>query len=263
MQDLGTAAEGGADGVFPGLTPKNQERLLAILATYLPETITADRVIEQKTGYTSEICRNMKADVLAHLAILGERQHDLNEDQQASQLAKIEEHLRRAIVEHPEEVVRDRLGDVEELWKEYQREAVPLRTANELPEAPRHKDLETVRQRIDVLMDAAREAKPDETTWEQSLTAAAEMTEAADLASELADKLHQCIGIAQRVNAGKRQQRDEGRRWRVGIAVAVALAALSLLGGYWLGKGSDSSSEARHSSARPHASAPQATRPGN
>lgn len=257
--------EVGANGVFHGLAPKNQKRLLVILSTHLPEAITADRVIEQKTGYTSEIARNMKADVLAHLAILAERQHELDEDQQASQLAKIEEHLRRAIVEHPEEVLRDRIGDVAELWKEYQREAVPLRTANELHEAPRHKELETIRQRIDVLMDAAREAKPDETTWEQSLAAAAEMTEAADLASDLADKLHQCIGIAHKVDEGKGHRRDERRRWRIGIAVAIVLTVLSLLGGYLIGRdsNSDSPSEARHSVTKPHVLAPQATRPGN
>jgi|SRR5665811_524646 len=252
------AGNGGADGVFRGLSPKNQERLRAILSSYLPEAITADRVIEQKTGYASEICRNMKADVLAHLAILAERQDELNEDQQASQLAKIEEHLRRAIVEHPEEVLRDRLGDVEELWKEYHREAVPLRANNELHEAPRHKELETIRQRIDVLMDAARKAKPDETTWEQSLTAAAEMTEAADLASELADKLHQCIGKAQMINEGKGHQRGERRRWGIGIVVAIVLTVLSLLGGYLIGKNSDPDPGSPSKT-----STPQATRSSN
>jgi hypothetical protein len=225
-------------GVFSGLAPKNQQRLLGILSEHLPEVITADRIIEQKTGYASEICRNMKADVLAHLATLAERQHELDDDQQASQLAKIEEHLRRAIVEHPEEVLRDRIVDVEDLWIEYQRVAVPFRSNNELHEVPRHKELEELRHRMDALMEAARKTKPDETTWEESLTAAAAMTEAADLASELADKLQQCIGKAGQLLNDKRREGDDRRRWRVGIAVSIALALLTLTGGYLLGKGS-------------------------
>jgi glycine cleavage system H lipoate-binding protein len=255
----------GGDGVFLGLTPKNQQRLQEILSFHLPEVITADRVIEQKTGYASEICRNMKGDVLAHLATLAERQHDLNEDQQASQLAKIEEHLRRAIVEHPEEVLRDRIVDVEDLWVEYQREAVPFRRNNELQEAPRHKELETLRHRIDALMEAARKTKPDETTWEQSLTAAAEMTEAADLASELADKLQQCIGKAQHLSDEKRREGDERRRWRIGIALSIVLTVIALVGGYLLGKSAGSETTAPraaalHSTVTQHP-APQRTKP--
>lgn len=227
------------DGVFRGLTQKNQERLREILSTHLPEVLRADRVIERKTGYASEICKNMKADVLAHLATLAERQTGLDHDQQASQLAKIEEHLRRAIVEHPEEVLRDRIVDVGDLWDEYQRVAVPFRHNNELHDVPRHKELEEDRHRMDALMESARKTKPDETTWEESLTAAAEMTAAADLASELADKLHQCIGRANQLQDSKRREGEEKRRWKFGIAVAIALSVLALIGGYFLGDASN------------------------
>lgn len=227
------------DGVFRGLTPKNQERLREILSQHLPEVLRADRVIERKTGYASEICKNMKADVLAHLATLAERQDELDHDQQASQLAKIEEHLRRAIVEHPEEVLRDRIVDVGDLWDEYQRVAVPFRHENELHDVPRHKELEDLRHRIDALMEAARQTKPDETTWEESLTAAAEMTEAADLASNLADKLQQCIGRANQLVRTKRREIGEKRRWRIGVAVSIALTVLALVGGYFWGRTSE------------------------
>lgn len=246
-------ADEGAEGVFHALTPKNQERLLEILSQHLPEAIAADRIIEQKTGYSSEICRNMKADVLAHLAILAERQAELNEDQQASQLAKIEEHLRRAIVEHPEEVLRNRIVEVEELWIEYQRVAVPFRTNNQLHEVPRHKELEELRHRIDALMDSARQTKPDETTWEESLTAAANMTQAADLASELADKLQQCIGKGhQLINTQARDKADK-KRWGIGVLVAIAMALVTLFGGYLLGKGSDD--QAQRAAKGPHVAA--------
>lgn len=244
---MANAGQETPSGVFPRLTPKNQERLSRILSEYLPEVITADRVIVQKTGYTSEICKTMQLDVLAHLATIAAKQHELDEDQQASQLAKIEEHLRRAIVEHPEEVVRDRISDIEELWVKYKLEAFELRRNQELHGVPRHEELEEIRRRIDALMDAARKTKPEETTWEETLTAAAQMTEAADLASQLADKLHECIGRARQITQEKqrledderrrnREERGRNRRWIAGIAISIALA---VGGGYKLGQGSE------------------------
>lgn len=249
-----------ATGVYTGLSPKNQRRLAKILAEQVPEVITADRVIEQKTGYASEICRNMQVDVLAHLGTLAQGQNNLDEDQQASQLAKIEEHLRRAIVEHPEEVLRDRLGDVGELWVEYQQVAFAFREADELHGVPRHKELEILRRRIDVLLEAARKTKAEETTWEESVTASAQMTEAADLASQLADSLHQCIGKAKQLTAGKQKEEAEDQRyeevaaqtnkdsrstrnrWIVTTVLTIILALGTLFGGYLLGKHSGSSS---------------------
>lgn len=239
-----TDAPKAEDHVFGGLTQENRRRLSLILTEHLPEVFTLDRIIEQKTGYASEICRNMKVDVLAHLATLAKRQHELSAEQQASQLAKIEEHLRRAIVEHPEEVLRDRIGDIEESWIEYQRVAYVYREKNELQGVPRHKELEELRQRIDAHLEAARKTKPDETTWEESLDAAAQVTEGADLAAQLADKLHQCIGEAHRVRKEKERQqsiddqeaRDRttaGRRWAIGLVVVAAIG----VGGFFIGKG--------------------------
>jgi len=99
------------DPVFGELAERNRERLSEALREHVPETFRLNRIIEQKTGYTSEICKNMLIDVLSHLGTLAAKQDTLDEEQEASQLAKIEEHLRRAIVEHPEQVLRDRLGD--------------------------------------------------------------------------------------------------------------------------------------------------------
>ena len=93
----------------------------------IPEVFRATRVIEQTTGYTSEIGKNMMVDVLAHLGTLAQRSDELTPQQQASQITKIEEHLRRAVLEHPEEVVRNRIVDVEERWLTDQAEVFPLR----------------------------------------------------------------------------------------------------------------------------------------
>lgn len=213
------------------LAPQNQRRLSAIMCEQVPEVFRANRVIEQQTGYASEIGRNMMVDVLSHLGTLAVGT-TLDEAQQASQLAKIEEHLRRALLEHPEEVVRDRTVDVEERWLVYQREAFPYREQGTLPNAPRHRELEEIRTRIHTLLEQGRCKKPQETTWEESLTAAADITQAAALTNELADKLEQCIGAAQERRRAEKRDRAVALRWAVTLVVSVALA----VGGYLLGK---------------------------
>ena len=220
------------------LEPRIQERLASILRVQIPEVFRANRVIEQKTGYTSDIGKNMMVDVLSHLGTLAERAGTLDPEQQASQVTKIEEHLRRSLIEHPEEVLRNRIVDVEERWLVYQREAFPYREAGTLPNAPRHRDLEEMRQRIDLLLESARAKKPEETTWDETLTVAAEMTEAAHLTRDLADKLEQCIGAAQEVRRAneraaeqKKQHRWNAARWAIGIVVAIALAVGSYVVG--------------------------------
>jgi hypothetical protein len=218
------------------LTPENRRRLTHILREQIPEVFRANRVIERKTGYRSKICSQMMVDVLSHLGTLAQREHELSPEAEASQLAKIEEHLRRAIIEHPEEVLRNRVVDVRALWSTYHREAYPYRQAGTLHGAPRHQELEELRQRIDVLLEAARRIKPDETTWDESLGAAASVTEAADITAELADKLEQCIGQAQRFTQERRDRDVGGRRFRTTIVVAILIAIFTTIGGYLLGK---------------------------
>jgi hypothetical protein len=227
-----------ANGLWSKLTPANRARLTYILREQIPEVFRANRVIERKTGYESQICNKMMVDVLSHLGTLAQREDELTPEAQASQLAKIEEHLRRAIVEHPEEVLRNRLSDLQELWAEYHREAYPYRQAGALHRVPRHQELEELRQRIDVLLEAARRTKPDETTWDESLDAAAAVTEAADVAAELADKLEQCIGEAQRLSQQQRDRDTARRRFVITIVAAVLIAIGTTIGGYLLGKGS-------------------------
>lgn len=192
----------------------------------------------------------MLVDVLSHLGTLASR-HDLTPEEQATQLSKIEEHLRRAIIEHPEEVVRDRTVDVHTLWAEYQREAYVYREQGFLRGVPRHKELEELRTRIDLLMEAARSTKPDETSWDDSLTAAADMTEAAALVAELADKLEACIGEAKRVTKDReRDAQDQARdttatsrdRRSVALWMVAAILAIGLfVGGLLIGQDKKSS----------------------
>jgi hypothetical protein len=228
----------GPDAPFAYLEAANHQRLARVMSEYVPEVFRLNRIIEQRTGYQSEIGRNMMVDVLSHLGTLASRQ-DLAPDEQATQLSKIEEHLRRAIIEHPEEVIRERIVEVSQLWAEYQREAYAYRDEGVLRGVPRHKELDEMRKRIDVLMESARSVKPDETSWEESRNAAASMTEAAHLTGDLADKLEQCIGAALRITKEREQANLDTRRdhkstklWVIALGIAFLLAG----GGYVLGK---------------------------
>jgi len=230
------------------LTPENQRRLSVVLTEQLTEVFRAMRVIEQRTRYTSEIGRNMLVDVLAHLGTLAART-DLTTEQQASQLAKIEEHLRRALIEHPEEVLRLRVAAVADRWAVYMRVAFPLRHEAALTMgAPKHFELEADRKRIDELLESARAAKPEEATWDETLQASANMTEGAHLAGELGDKIEHCIGVAERVLEERRlaadreaterrdaerrdaeahrQNRRRDRQWAAALAVSASAAII-------------------------------------
>jgi len=107
-------------------------------------------------------------------------------------------------------------------------------------------------------LEAARKAKPDETTWDESLDAAAQVTEAAELAGQLADKLHQCIGKAQELSRAQeredeekerrdRERKETNRRWIIGIVVSIVIAIATAVGGFVVGQHSDNSSSAASS----------------
>lgn len=211
---------------FAHLAEENAIRLDAVLRVHIAEVFRLTRLIESKTGYVSEIGRHNLNDALAHLSVLADPA--LTSVHQASQLSKIEEHLRRVIVEHPEEVVRDRLGNVWELWSEYERECYSYRAGDGLGTAPRHEELEDLRNRIFVLLENARRAKPSESSWEEAIEAAADATQAADLAIELANKLNQCIGMAK--NLGR-----DTRRFRINAAIAVVAIVIAAAVAYAVG----------------------------
>lgn len=235
-QNVGDAA---SSELWASLNPENKERLTHILRVQIPEVFSTNRVIEQKTGYRSKICKQMLVDALSHIGTLAQQEHELAPHQQASQLAKTEEHLRRALIEHPEEVLRNRVGDLQRLWSKYQRHAYPYRQAGELDGAPRHQELEELRQRIDVLLEAARRIKPAETTWEESLDASAAVTEAADIAADLSNKLEQCIGYAQRRTQEGQDRGTAKRHHRSMIAATVIVGILTTVGAFFLGKAAD------------------------
>jgi hypothetical protein len=225
-------------GPWDHLTPANRQRLQVILSVQVPEVFAAARVIEERTGQTTEIGRNNLADVLSHLGVLCAATH-LDATGQASQLSKMEEHLRRALIEHPEEVARQRIVETRDLWDSYQQDVVPLRKARKLQGGVRDQELEDLRRRIATCMEHARQQKPEESTWDESLSIAAEMTEAAHLSEELAEKLHQTIGAARGQSAEHERHKQTIRVAVIGVVSAGVVGLAAVGGTLWAASGDD------------------------
>jgi hypothetical protein len=184
-----------AQDFWAQLTDATQNELTQVLQVRIPDALRAIRATEQATGYTSDIANNNLVDVLSHISTLALGSGRLSPSQQEAQIARINDHLGRVLIDHPEEVVRLRLGDVADRWLDYQREVIPLRERGiDAPGAPPHQELEKTRQRIDVLFESARSAKASELTWDETLNIAAEMTEAAVLTLRMAEQLEQALG---------------------------------------------------------------------
>lgn len=217
MSDRDQQQDEDAQDPFSHLTPEVRARLARALTVELPDVQRANRVIEHRTGFTSDIGRNNMVDVLSHLGTLA-REKDLSPVDQASQLAKIEEHLRRVIIEHPEEVLRQRINEIRERWDTYMLEARPYREKSAMGNAPPHSELEADRAKVRELLETGRASKAAETPWEETLSAGAAMTEAAAVNDELGDKVLVCIGTARELKRIERRAR-----------LMVLIAATSLL----------------------------------
>lgn len=251
-------------GLFSNLTPENRERLRHVLSVRVTDVFTAIRGTEAETGLDSSIGRNNLNEAFSHVAELAEKA-DLPAEDQASHLADIEDHLRRAVTEHPEEVTRERLVRVHQRWETYMLEARSYREKNAMVGVPYHSELEDDRAQVLKLMEEARRMKRSRVNWDATLEIAAKMTEAASLVRKLDDKLVQCIGAARelkaeadrtaasdsRAEAAEKRAQDADARaeaaekrstWTLRIAVATVLVTLGVgIGGIVVASDSSSS----------------------
>jgi hypothetical protein len=191
--------------LYAHLTPENRARLGHILAVRVLDVHTAIRGTEAETMLDSSIGRNNLNEAFSHVAELAANKSMSAEDQ-ASHLADIEDHLRRAVTEHPEEVTRERLVQVGDRWQEYLLEARLYRETKAMVGVPYHSELEDDRAKIGKLMEEARSMKMARVPWDQTLEIAAKMTEAASVVRKLDDKLVQCIGAARELKAADERQ---------------------------------------------------------
>lgn len=233
----------GQSRLFEHLSVENKQRLRHILAVRVESVHTAIRGAETLTRLESNIGRVNFNEAFSHVGELAANEA-LSEADQASHLADIEDHLRRAVMEHPEQVLRGKLVEVFERWEEYLLEARTYRETKAMIGVPYHSDLEDDRQQIEVLMEEVRRAKTPRLGWEETLDLAAKMTQAAAIARKLDDKLMQCIGAARELKADDVRNAATDRRagWSLKTAIAaVVVAAAVAVGGYVLGQAGSSS----------------------
>lgn len=247
-----SAGPSDSNAPFDHLTPENQLRLRHILAVRVENVHTAIRGAETQTRFESSIGRVNLNEAFSHVAELAANT-SLSHEEQASHLADIEDHLRRAVMEHPEQVLREKLAQLDELWERYLLEAREYRERKAMIGVPYHSELEDDRQEIEALMEEVRAGKTSRREWDDTLDLAAKMTKAAGIARRLDDKLRQCIGAARQLKEEDSDKRGDARRgwWSVRIAAAGLLAAVVFgVGGFLWGK-SESSSDRTKASTTP------------
>jgi hypothetical protein len=211
-----------------GVGVEHIKRVFVLLRDKLPIVLTANRFFEEQTGFHNEAGTNNLVDALSHLATLVEHAAELDDTQQAEQVAHLEDHLRRSMMESFEQVLKFRLGEIAELWEEYIRAGQPsvvYRAGTGEISAPSITELEEWRREIRGLLDRGRESKRAITweEWEQG-------TEALVQACIVSDKLITALEYA--VTPIRRA--DKWRFYAITGASAVTTLGIGIVVGHWI-----------------------------
>lgn len=207
-----------------GVDIEQLERVFKLLRERLPDVFKANRYFEEKTGFHNEAGTNNIVDALSHFATLIEQAEELGSEGQAEQVAHLEDHLRRSMMEAFEQALKFALSDAAELWDLYLDRAYPLLSAGkEVPGAVSLQSLMEMRQRIARLLEIGRQSKR-EASWEDWEEGTGALAEASDIAEELCEALNRSIRSAEYV-----RRRMAHRR------LLVAGVVLVFVVGYLLG----------------------------
>lgn len=208
-----------------GVDIEQLERVFGLLREKLPEVYKANRYFEEKTGFHNEAGTNNIVDALSHFGTLIERAEELGPEGQAEQVAHLEDHLRRSMMEAFEQTLKFSLSDAAELWDIYLEEVYPrLASAGEIPGVVSLEELIAKREQIGDLLEIGRQSKR-ETSWEDWEEGTGALAEA----SEAADAL--CEDLTRSIQAAKFARRSERRRLWLVAALALAFA-IGILVGY-------------------------------
>ena len=210
-----------------GVDIEQLERVFGLLREKLPEVYKANRYFEEKTGFHNEAGTNNIVDALSHFGTLIERAEELGPEGQAEQVAHLEDHLRRSMMEAFEQTLKFSLSDAAELWDSYLEEVYPrLASATKIPGAVPVGELIAKREQIADLLEIGRQSKR-ETSWEDWEEGTGALAEASEAAEALCEDLTRSIQAAKFVRRSERQ-----RLWLV-TALAFALA-IGILVGYMI-----------------------------
>jgi len=204
--------------------PHQLERVLVLLRDKLPLVFEANRYFEERTGFHNEAGSNNLVDALSHFATLVENAEQLGPQGQAEQVAMLEDHLRRSMMEAFEQLLKFRLADAAVLWEDYLEETMPLLEAGvDLPGARDHQELTEKREEIAALLEVGRLSKR-EISWEDWEEGTGALAEACGLTESLLE------GLEASLVAARRERRRRRRNLWIAAAVLVAFLAGVALG---------------------------------
>lgn len=214
--DLRGAAGGGGLGA---VDPLQLERVLGLLRDRLPRVFEANRYFEERTGFHNEAGTNNLVDALSHFSTLVEQAEKLGPTGQAEQVAMLEDHLRRSMMEAFEQLLKFRLADVAEVWEDYFLEVRPLFERDAPPVGARPPaELLEKRKEIAGLLEEGRQSKSmvSWSAWEEGTGA---LVRACELTEELQEELEVSI-LAARLEGDR-------RKWRI-LFLVIPLLTFAL-----------------------------------
>lgn len=214
--------------LLAGVDPVQLERVLVLLRERLPDVFKANRFFEEQTGFHNEAGTNNLVDALSHFSTLIENAEELGPIGQAEQVAMLEDHLRRSMMEAFEQLLKFRLAEVAQLWERHLVEVEPLLARRDgLPEATTSAELLAKREQIAKLMDIGWRSKRmiDWSDWEEGTGA---LAEACDLTAELQFELEAGLAAAARDTRIRRQHFLVGCLLLLALGVGILVGALLL-----------------------------------
>jgi hypothetical protein len=217
MIPLGLATDPHDTSTIDGVYSPHIARVFWLLREKLPRVLEANRYFEEQTGFHNEAGRNNLVDALSHLATLIEQAGSLSFEAQGEQVALLEDHLRRSMMEAFEQVLKLRLGVLAELWDTY--EAVDPASSKDAPIALlTADDVDRTRRRIALLLERGRETKR-ETSWEAWEAGTQHLVDACQASADLEVQMRRGLAYAERARA----------KLRAGVYLTAVLALITVL----------------------------------
>lgn len=202
------------------LHPDVLKRLANILGTQVPDVFSRHKEIESKTEIEDRIGQQNLNETFSHVAVLFQSGAEFDRDEQLEQVAYIEDHLRRVMMEAFEQSVNEMIGELRDgkrsLERQYYRRAAPLIRMGRLQG---HISPEQLQRRFDAILKQcleARRAKVADGGWDEWKTASAELQNAAALTGELQRDIRAAVEAA-----------HTSWRFALGVALAIILFVLS------------------------------------
>jgi hypothetical protein len=205
-------------GAIDGVGVRHIERIFALLRDKLPVVLSANRYFEEQTGFHNEAGTNNIVDAFSHLATLVEGAEELSDAEQAEQVAHLEDHLRRSMMEAFEQVLKYRLGEIAELWEEYLALGQPPVISSADNSHVSIVELEGWRRDIKGLLDRGRETKRG-TSWEEWEEGTDFLVQACEASETLMTTLEKAVALA---------RRSDKQRLTYMVAASVAVATFGV-----------------------------------